>query len=73
MSQVAFWNNIESSRMIQDVVIQGEFTAEEMKRLTAVVGSDDEDKPWDQINLSLLETGPRSLLDVGSDFGQVVG
>ena len=72
MSQVTFWNNIESGRMVQDVVIQGEFTAEEMKRLTAAVRSDDEDKPWDQINLGLLETGPGSLLDVGSDFGQVI-
>ena len=73
MSQVAFWDNIESSRMIQDMVIQGEFTAEKMKRLAAVIRSDDEDKPWDQINLGLLETSPGGLLDVGSGFGQVIG
>jgi len=73
MSRVAFWDNIESSRMIQDVVIQGEFTAEEMKRLAVVIGSDDEDKPWDQIDLGLLETSPGGLLDVGSGFGQVIG
>jgi len=73
VSQVAFWDNIESSRMIQDMVIQGEFTAEKMKRLAAVIRSDDEDKPWDQINLGLLETSPGGLLDVGSGFGQVIG
>ena len=73
MSQVTFWDNIGGSRVIQDVVIQGEFTAEETKRLTAVIGSDDGGKPRDQINLGLLETGPGSLLDVGSGFGQVIG
>ena len=73
MSQVAFWDNIEGSRVIQDVVIQGEFTAEETKRLTAVIGSDDGGEPRDQINLGLLKTGPGSLLDVGSGFGQVIG
>jgi hypothetical protein len=73
MSQVAFWDDIEGSRMIQDVVIQGEFTAEEMKRLTAVVGSGDGGEPWDQINLGLLEASPGSLLDIGSNFGQVIG
>ena len=71
--QVAFWNNIEGSRMIQDMVIQGEFAAKEMKRLTAVIGPDGGDEPWDQINFGLLETGPGSLLDVGSGFGQVIG
>ena len=73
MPQVAFWDNIEGGRMIQDVIIQGEFTAEEMRRLTAVIGSNDGDKPWNQVDLGLLETGPGSLLDVGSDFCQVIG
>jgi hypothetical protein len=41
MPQVAFWDNVEGSRMIQDVVIQGEFAAEEMKRLIVIIGSDD--------------------------------
>ena len=59
--------------MIQDMVIQGEFAAKEMERLTAVIGPDGGDEPWDQINFGLLETGPGSLLDVGSDFGQVIG
>ena len=27
MSQVAFWDNIEGSRMVQDVVVQGELAA----------------------------------------------
>jgi len=73
MSQVAFRNDIEGSRMIQDVVVQGEFATEKVKRLTAATGSDDGDKPWDQINLGLLETSPGNLLDVGSGFGQVIG
>ena len=59
--------------MIQDVVVQGEFTAEEDKRLTAVIGSGDGDKPGDEIDLGLLKAGPGGLLNVGSDFGQVIG
>ena len=59
--------------MIQDVVIQGELAAEKMKGLSTVIGSGDGDKPWDQVNLGLLETGPGSFLDVGSGFGQVIG
>ena len=74
MPQVAFWDNIEGSGMIQDVVIQGELAAGEVRALTTVIGSDGEnDKPWNQINLSLLETSPGSLLDVGSGFCQVIG
>jgi len=74
MSQIAFWNNIEGGRVIQDVVIQREFTAEKTKRLTAAIGSDGgRAKPWDEIDLGLLETGPGSLLDVGGHFGQVIG
>ena len=34
MSQITFWDNIEGSRMIQDVVIQREFAAGEVERLT---------------------------------------
>ena len=37
MSQIAFWDDIEGGRMIQDVVIQGEFATEEVERLTAVI------------------------------------
>ena len=74
MSQVAFWDDIESRRVIQDVVIQGEFTAGEVKTLAVVIGSDGGgDEPWNQIDLGLLEAGPGSLLDVGSSFGQVIG
>ena len=74
MSQVAFRDNIEGSGVVQDVVVQGKFTAGEIKRSAVIVGSDDGgDKPGDQINLSRLETVPGSLLDVGSDFGQVIG
>lgn len=74
MSRIAFWDNIEGSRMVQDVVIEGEFAAEEVGRLTAVVRSDDGgEKPWNQIDLGLLETGPSCLLDTGSSFSQVTG
>jgi len=60
--------------MIQDVVVQGELATGEVKALTAVIGSDgDNDKPWNQINLGLLETRPGSLLNVGSGFCQVIG
>jgi hypothetical protein len=74
VSQVALRDNIEGSRVIQDVVIQGEFAAEEMERLTAVIKSDDErGRPWNQIDLGSLKAGPGRLFDIGSDFGQVVG
>ena len=74
MAQIAFWDNIKGSRMIQDVVIQGEFAAEGVKRLTAEIrlGNGGE-KPWNEIDLGRLETGPRCLLDIGSSFGQVIG
>jgi len=74
VSQVTFGDNIEGSRMIQDVVIQGELAAGEIKPSTVVIGSAGEkDKPWNQINLGLLETSPGGLLDVGSSFCQVIG
>ena len=37
MSQIAFWDNIEGCRVIQDVVIQRELAAEEAERLTAAI------------------------------------
>ena len=42
MPQVAIWDYIEGSRVIQDVVVQGEFAAEEVARLTPVIKSNDE-------------------------------
>ena len=41
VSQITFWDDIEGSRVIQDMVIQGEFATTEMKRSTVVIGSDD--------------------------------